>query len=205
MNKSSTKMMWIGDGPPKERGRHRAKVEGDIIRRRERDYKHQQMWEGALDNYRRWDKINTKYDEWTSPRYYEDNNKLIAETRKKREKEELLIKRRENLRKLLEQEEKTYEIELMVKKNLKFAEPPAKSKADDIPIETLKDVNNELKLKEEEKRRREAELKLYHQWRNNNPIVRQFESKYRFKDLKLSWLDQQIEKKNAKGGRRTSL
>lgn len=71
-------MMLMGDGPPKERGRHRTKVENDIISRRERDFRHQQMWTGAVDYYKHWGKINTKFEEWTSPRYYEDNNKMLC-------------------------------------------------------------------------------------------------------------------------------
>jgi len=191
--------MLTGDGPPKERGKHRCKVENQMIRRREREFKHHQMWTGAEDYYKRWDQNNTKYDEWTSPRYYEDNNKLISDVRQKKDKEELLAKRKEKLRKLLEEEEQTYQIELMVKKNLRIgADKSVKPSSDDVSTESLKDVNVELKRKDEEKRKREAELKLYHQWRLNNPIVRQFESKYRFKDLKLSWLDQQIEKRMQK-------
>ncbi|XP_076255503.1 trichoplein keratin filament-binding protein-like isoform X2 [Rhynchophorus ferrugineus] len=191
-------MMVMGDGPPKERGRHRTKVENDIISRRERDFRHQQMWSGAVDYYKRWDKINTKFDEWTSPRYYEDNNKMLGDIRAKRDKEELMEKRRSRLKKLLDEEEKSWEIELMVKKNADSTNKPQGNKNRDDELEVLKEVNNELKSKEDEKRRREAELKLYHQWRKNNPIVRQYESRYKIKDLKLSWLDQQIEKKMQK-------
>ncbi|XP_050292965.1 trichoplein keratin filament-binding protein isoform X1 [Anthonomus grandis grandis] len=187
-------MLMMSDDPPKERGRHRVKVENQMIRKREREFRHQQMWTGAESYYKRWDNINHRIDEWTSPRYYEENNKMLADMRLKRDKEELLIKRRENLKKLLEQEQNSYQIEMMVKKSLAIKEQSPRP----VPTEVLKDVNIELKKKEEEKRKREAELKLYHQWRINNPIVRQFESKYRFKDLKLSWLDQQIEKRMQK-------
>ncbi|XP_066142482.1 trichoplein keratin filament-binding protein-like [Euwallacea fornicatus] len=187
------------DGPPKERGRHRNKVEEGIIKRREREFRHQQMWEGAQNYYKRWDKVNTKFDEWTSPRYYQDNNKMLLDLKNKRDKEELLQKRRDKLKKLFDEEESSYQVEIMVKQNLDIRENPAKLKTDvAISTDVLKDVNIGLKLKEEEKKRREAELKLYHQWRVNNPIVRQFESKYRFKDLKLSWLDQQVEKRMEK-------
>ncbi|CAG9767871.1 unnamed protein product [Ceutorhynchus assimilis] len=188
-------MMLMGDEPPKQRGRHRTKVEGDMIRKRERDFRHQQMWTGAQDYYKRWNDVNTKFDEWTSPRYYEDNNKMISDLRQKKDKEELLEKRREKLRKQLEQEENTYQIELMVSQNLKIQQKPF---TEEIPTKLLKDVNSEIKLKENEAKKREAELKLYHQWRNNNPVVRQIESRYRWKDLKLTWLDQQIEKRMEK-------
>ncbi|KAJ8972451.1 hypothetical protein NQ314_000184 [Rhamnusium bicolor] len=86
----------------------------------------------------------------------------------------------------------------MVHKSKNIAKKCTRSKLDDIPTDVLKEVNVGIKLKEEDRRRHEAETKLYHQWRKNNPIVRQYESKYHCKDLKLSWLDQQIEKRMQK-------
>ncbi|KAL1489458.1 hypothetical protein ABEB36_014348 [Hypothenemus hampei] len=184
-------MLMMGDELPKERGRHRTKVEDAMIKKREREFRHQMVWEGAQKNYKRWDNVNTKYDHWTSPRYYEENNKLLLDLQVKKNKEDNLTKRREKLKKLLEEDDRSYQIELMVQKN----HPKPREECEKISTALLKDVNSELKLREEEKKRREAELKLYHQWRINNPIVRQLESKFRFKDLKLSWLDQQIEKR----------
>ncbi|XP_023016713.2 trichoplein keratin filament-binding protein [Leptinotarsa decemlineata] len=183
---------------PKGRGKHRIHVENDIIRRREREFNYEKMWSGTAKYFEHWDKANSKFDSWTSPRYYEDNNKLMSEIKTKRDKEEFLVKRKEKLRKLLEEEQKTYDIELMVHKNRNLIDKPSTSKMDDIPLTVLKEVNVGLKVQEENRRRREAELKLYHQWRKNNPLVRQYEIKYGCRDLKLSWLDQQIEKRMQK-------
>ncbi|KAJ8978359.1 hypothetical protein NQ317_002668 [Molorchus minor] len=69
-----------------------------------------------------------------------------------------------------------------------MSQKPTNSKLDEIPTEE----------EEEIRRKREAESKLFDQWRRNNPVIRQFESKYKTKDLKLSWLDQQIEKQMQK-------
>ncbi|KAJ8916673.1 hypothetical protein NQ315_000318 [Exocentrus adspersus] len=179
---------------PKERGRHRLRVENEMIRRREKESAREETWGGAERYYRHWEKANAKFDEWTSPRYYQDNNKLLAEIRRKRDKEELLEKRKEKLRRLLEEEQRSYEIELMVYKNKSLVS----QRSDDVPLEVLREVNDAAKAVEEERRRREAETKLYHQWRKNNPIIRQYESKYRCKDIKLTWLDQQIEKRMQK-------
>lgn len=52
-----------------------------------------------------------------------------------------------------------------------------------------------LKLEEDDRRRHEAELSLYHQWRSSNPILKHYERMQKSRDLKLSWLDQQIEKR----------
>ncbi|KAG5899586.1 hypothetical protein JTB14_022914 [Gonioctena quinquepunctata] len=180
----------------KERGKQRLRMENEIIRRRDKEFKKEQ-WSGTAKYFDHWEKVNTKFDAWTSPRYYEDNNKLMSEIKMKRVKEELLQKRKERLRKLLEEEQRTYDIEMMVHRNKNSIEKP-KSKNEDIPLDVLKEVNLGLKVQEENRRRREAELKLYHQWRNNNPLVRKYEIKYGYKDLKLSWLDQQIEKRMQK-------
>ncbi|XP_018560977.1 trichoplein keratin filament-binding protein [Anoplophora glabripennis] len=183
---------------PKERGKHRLRVENEMIRRREREFSHQQMWGSAEKYYKHWEKANTKFDEWTSPRYYKDNNRLMSEITQKREKGERLEKRREKLRQLLQEEQSSFEIELMVYKNKSLVDRSPRIKPEDIPTDVLKEINTGIRLKEEERRRHEAETKLYHQWRKNNPIVRQYESKYRCKDIKLSWLDQQIEKRMQK-------
>jgi hypothetical protein len=59
-----------------------------------------------------------------------------------------------------------------------------------------------LKLEEDERRRHEAELKLYHQWRSGNPVLKHYERMQKSRDLKLSWLDQQIENRMQKETRR---
>ncbi|KAJ3651055.1 hypothetical protein Zmor_017118 [Zophobas morio] len=171
---------------------HRVRVENEMIKRREREFRHDQVWNNRKQYYEEWEKKNAKFDEWTSPRYHETNNKLIEETKKKREKEESLAKRRENLRKLLTEEEKLYDVELMIHKtrNATYRRAP---RSDEVPVEVLKELNRGLKLEEDDRRRHEAELKLYHQWRGSNPVLKHYERMQRGRDLKLSWLDQQIE------------
>lgn len=180
------------------RGRHRIDVENALIRRREKQFNYDKLWNGTSQYFQHWQKSNSKFEQWTSPRYYEDNSKLIGEIKEKKQKEESLEIRREKLRKLLEEEQRSYEVELMVQKNKTRMEKSLQTRPDDIPTEILKEVNVGIKDREEERRRYEAEMKLYHQWRINNPIVKQYESKFRSRDLKFSWLDQQIEKRMQK-------
>ncbi|KAI4454482.1 trichoplein keratin filament-binding protein family member [Holotrichia oblita] len=168
-----------------------------MAKKRERDFWHQEKWGNQVKYYRKWEKVNTKYDEWTSPRYYESNNELIEKVKKDREKVERLEKRREKLKKLYSEDDASYEIEIMLKK-AKSEAVKQQQKFEEIPTELLKDVNVGLKLEEDDKRRREAELQLYHQWRNNNPILCHEERRRNTKDVKLSWLDQQIEKRMKK-------
>lgn len=181
---------------PSARSHHRVAVENEMCRRREREHRHQETWGGLTRYYERFDRANTKFEEWTSPRYYESNNQLISKAKKNEEKAKSLEERREKLRKLLREEEESYKIELTVCNRDKLLTP--RKKLEEIPTELLKDVNLGLKLEEDDRRRHEAEINMYHQWRQNNPLVRDHERKLRNRDLKLSWLDQQIEKRMRK-------
>lgn len=172
---------------------HRINVENEMIKRREREFKHQSRWNGQVQYYKTFEEANNKYENWTSPRYYEENNQKIEKIKKERDKKVSNEERREKLRKLYMEENDSYEIELMVKNRDKFLLP--RKKVDDIPGELLKEINQGLKLEEEDRRRHHAELGLYNHWRNNNHSVRNYERILRNKDLKLSWLDQQIQKR----------
>ncbi|KAK9695858.1 hypothetical protein QE152_g32289 [Popillia japonica] len=141
-----------------------------MAKKREKEFWHQQKWGNQVQYYKKWEKVNAKYDEWTSPRYYESNNQLIERVKNEREKAERLEKRREKLKKLYSEDDASYEIEIMLSK-AKSEAVKQQQKFEEIPTELLKDVNVSLKLEEDDKRRREAELQLYHQWRNNNPIL----------------------------------
>lgn len=77
-----------------------------------------------------------------------------------------LQERRQRLSALLYSENRQYEIELARQKGRQNSHHR-------IPLEELKSVNYELKRREEENQRREAELKLYHQWREKQPSIRE--------------------------------
>jgi hypothetical protein len=77
-----------------------------------------------------------------------------------------LEERRQRLSALLYSENRQYEIELARQKGLQNTQHR-------IPLIELKSVNYELKRREEENQRREAELKLYHQWRVKQPSIRE--------------------------------
>ncbi|KAB0791529.1 hypothetical protein PPYR_03329 [Photinus pyralis] len=166
----------------------RPNPEARIVRRREREHDHQVKWNNQVRYYKSWEKYNNKFDEWTSPRYYQAANDKMADIKKSRERKENLEKRREKLKKLHEEEERSYQVELMVKNRDTL-------RRSEVPSELLKSVHSAVAFANEEKRRHEAELALYHQWRNNNPSVRLHERKRGLNEMKLSWLDQQIQKR----------
>lgn len=181
---------------PKGRGRilHRTEIEHRISEKRQKEYMRLQHWSDVDSYYKHFENQNSKFGDWTSSRYYETQKVKMEEAKKELQKKESLEKRREKLRKLIFEEEQSYNIELTVKNREKFRRP----RLNEIPTELLRDVNVGLKMKEEERRQKEAELALYHQWRNNSSSVREYERNLRSKELKLSWLDQQIEKRMKK-------
>jgi hypothetical protein len=81
-------------------------------------------------------------------------------------KAQRLEERQRKLAVLLYSETRQYEIELAQEKC-------HQKRHHRIPLEELKSVNYELKRREEENQRREAELKLYHQWRVKQPSIRE--------------------------------
>jgi hypothetical protein len=81
-------------------------------------------------------------------------------------KSEHLQERRQRLSTLLHSEAREYETELAQQKG-------HQSGYHRIPLEELKSVNYELQRHEEDKQRRERELKLYHQWRTKQPSIRE--------------------------------
>ncbi|CAG9853735.1 unnamed protein product [Phyllotreta striolata] len=177
----------------KIRGKHRIKAEEEIIRRREKETRYHELWTGTANYFDHWNKRTAKFVEWTSPRYYKENNELVSGIKAKKDKEESLTMRRQKLRKLFHEESTSFNVELMIHSSKEFDKPIENN--DDVPTQILKELNDQVKLEEQARRKKEAETKLFDQWRRNNPLIRQCEAKYKCKDLKLSWLDQQIEKR----------
>ncbi|XP_044763054.1 trichoplein keratin filament-binding protein isoform X2 [Coccinella septempunctata] len=173
--------------------------EEQIIRKREKEYQHQKLWGDQQKYYDHWDKTNAKYEEWTSPRYYDTNNQLVKQVQMEKVLQERKELRRKKLRKLFEEERQAWEVELMEKKHREASSPRnVRQRYDDIPTEILKQVHEGIKEREEEKRRKEAELRLYHQWRNNSSFIQEYERAQRSKDIKMSWLHQQMVKRERK-------
>lgn len=167
-------------------------AEEKIIMRREKEELHQRTWGERQRYYDWWEKTNQQYDAWTSPRYYDANAEIVARAREQKTRAEMLETRREKLRKMLLEEAKDAEMALM---QMRKKEGEPRRRYDEIPTEILKEIREGIKAKEEEKRRKEAELKLYHRWRENNPFLREYEQLGRTHDLKRSWMHQQMEKR----------
>lgn len=171
-----------------------------LARKRQKETDEISKWSTQLNYYKNWNRTNNKFESWTSPRYYNTSMTEYEILKQRERKEKALEERRNKLQSLFFKEEKDYETEMVNSPRNHRHGLSSRNvyKLNDTPIEVLKEVNIGLKLAEDEKRRQEAELKLYQQWRNENPILRNYERNQNQADLKLVWLDQQIEKRMEK-------
>ncbi|CAF0721567.1 unnamed protein product [Brachionus calyciflorus] len=132
------------------------------------------------------------YDSLTSDRSF--NQSMYAYSRQmeeseesKQKKKELMLQRKEKLKKFLSDEEKNFQIEL---KNLRI-----NGINNSNSLSSLKLKAEALKSARENERRKLAEEKLYENWRQNNPELRELESKQLQKHVVNTWSDQIDEKK----------
>lgn len=168
----------------------------NLALKRQKEFEKIEGWRTTTQYFKDWEKNNSLYGNWTSSEYYKTKLSQMEKDEKERKKKENLERRREKLRKLLREEQVTCDYEIMTSPREKLNTRKSTG-INDVPTNILKEVNIGLKLSEEEKRRHEAELKLYHKWRNENPIIKEHESRLSTNNLKLAWLDQQIEKRMA--------
>lgn len=171
-----------------------------LARKRQKETDEMSKWSSQLNYYQNWNRNNNKFQNWTSPSYYNTCMSEYEVLKERERKEKCLEERRNKLQSLFFKEEQDYVSEMGISprnhKNGLYSRNVYKM--NNTPIEVLKEVNIGLKLAEDEKRRQEAELKLYQQWKNENPILRNYERNQNNADLKLVWLDQQIEKRMEK-------
>lgn len=173
------------------RSRLQATMEA-LAKKRQKDFDEQLKWNDQTQYYKNWDRHNNQYQNWTSSQYYASSLNQYDAAQKQQKKKESLESRREKMRKLFFDEEQEYILEMSRSPR---SGRQGHLKLNQTPMEVLKDVNIGLKIAEEDRKKHEAELKLYHQWRNENPIIKDYETNQGKAGLKLAWLDQQIEKR----------
>ncbi|GLV36833.1 uncharacterized protein CBL_02332 [Carabus blaptoides fortunei] len=164
-----------------------------LAKKRQKEFDEQLKWTDQTQYYKNWDRHNNQYQNWTSSQYYASSLDQYDAAQKQRRKKENLESRREKIRKLLFDEEQEYILEMS--QSPRNGRPGGHLKWNQTPTEVLKDVNIGLKIADDDRKRHEAELKLYHQWRNENPVIKEHEASHGKAGLKLAWLDQQIEKR----------
>lgn len=126
------------------------------------------------NQHRMWDQFDP-----TSSRL----SKLKEEERLRR-----LSLRREKLSALLQQEEEKW------RKELKDFEQQRRPWHHNYDIGHLRNINVEIQRREEEKRAREAELRLYHRWRNDQPLLKHVDDRNQSAFVRQAWVEQVEEK-----------
>ncbi|XP_077295620.1 trichoplein keratin filament-binding protein [Arctopsyche grandis] len=119
----------------------------------------------------------------------------------------ILSNKRQKLRNLEERQNKLsimlFNENLQYQEELKTSSVNAKyvkkmTYLDSIPTPLLREINLGIKAKEEERQQQEAELKLYHQWRINNPVIQKYEKSQKNSALKSAWMEQIVESERSK-------
>ncbi|KDR07309.1 trichoplein keratin filament-binding protein-like [Zootermopsis nevadensis] len=165
----------------------RNRQEEALVRRRNAEADHQQLWDGITQYFHTWDIQSNKHNDWASPRYYSQSMEMYNKAMEAQKKAQRLEERQQKLAALLYSETRQYEIELARQRG----NPSIHHR---MPLEELKSVNYELKRREEENQRREAELKLYHQWRMKQPSITELERKQHGHFVREAWVKQTQEK-----------
>ena len=151
-------------------------------RRVERENDFRSKWENNYSYFKKANNIVAKNDEWTSERSKKRSSKAVDKLFndiESREREKGLEERRHRLRILLTQEDKDYKAEL---RHLRV------NKTND--VSTMQERVDELNAAKEEKRKKEAEQKLYDHWRQNEPTLRKLESAKTSQNVVNSWENQ---------------
>ncbi|XP_034827520.1 trichoplein keratin filament-binding protein-like [Maniola hyperantus] len=137
------------------------------------------------------------HEQWTTEGYYERANKEAELLSEKKIRAAQLEERRKKLELMLFQENMQYQQELKA-----LAAQPKfyrnGSYLNKVPTSTLQAINQGIVEKEEQMRKQEAELKLYHAWRLRQPELRAASSYIANGRLKSAWMEQIVEKEMQK-------
>ncbi|CAG4932726.1 unnamed protein product [Colias eurytheme] len=130
---------------------------------------------------------------WTTEGYYEKAKREAELLSERKIRAAQLEERRKKLELMLFQENMQYQQELKA-----LAAQPKFFKngsyLNKVPTSTLQEINQGIMEKEEQLRKQEAELKLYHAWRLRQPELRAASSYMANGKLKSAWLEQIVEK-----------
>ncbi|CAH2093835.1 unnamed protein product [Euphydryas editha] len=137
------------------------------------------------------------HEQWTTEDYYERAKKEAELLSEKKIKTAQLEERRKKLETMLFQENLQYQEELKA-----LAAQPKYFKngsyLNKVPTSTLQKINQGIIEKEEQLRKQEAELKLYHAWRLRQPELKAASSYIANGKLKSAWMEQIVEKEMQK-------
>ena len=164
---------------------HKALKEEAIVRRRENQRMKNEFWECTANYFDRVHNSSERFASWNSPEMIKKSEDAYRKAKMAENRKGNLHSRRSKLRSKLEAED---QINLEKIKRLPVVQ------------KTLKDVRSEyeeMKLKRIEEQEKEAEEKMIHHWKINNPDYRELQCKKRFEMVQKAW-DEQKAQKDAK-------
>ncbi|XP_029426784.1 trichoplein keratin filament-binding protein [Rhinatrema bivittatum] len=159
-------------------------LEQQFVRQREQEARFRNQWELNSQYFKQSNIYSDKQAQWSSRQSYQQSMTSYHREKQKEEKRMKLACRREQLRKLLQEERNLYEAELREMKQNK-----------DMYITEIRERADELKSAREERRKQVAEELMYEHWKKNNTRLREVESTLHKKHVVNAWGDQVSEKK----------
>lgn len=157
-------------------------------------YDQQQKWSNASKYYNHSNTFAAQHSQWTSEKSFNDSmnaySKIMDNSAAIKEQKAIKLKDRQlKLQELFREESNNFEKEM---KDLRI-NGINNSKT----LDSLKYKIDTIKSAREEDRKRLAEEKMYQHWRENNPDIREIESKQLTEFVSNQWNDQVKEKQAA--------
>lgn len=143
------------------------------------------QWESAEQNaanYGYFQKVNFMTNQHQMWEKFDPSSSRLTKLKEEERRRKLAL-RREKLANILHEENEKY------RKELQEFDVYRRSN-NNYEIGTLRQINGELKRREEEKRAREAELRLYHRWRNDQPLLKHMADRNQSAFVRQAWVDQ---------------
>lgn len=165
-----------------------------FARKRETEQLRTEKNSAVAQYYDKWGRITSRFENWTTPEYYEQSDQQLRREEEEKQRKEQIIERREKLRELLASEKAGWEREMKEQSRNKSRPGSATSTVSSKhTVDVLQRLNST--LSEQERRRKEIEAKLYSRWRfgmTRDDLM--LEAKNHHQAMaKLNWLDQQVE------------
>lgn len=164
-----------------------------FARKRETEQLRTEKNSAVAQYYDKWGRITSRFENWTTPEYYEKSDQQLRLEEEKKNAQEETILRREKLRDLLAGEKAAWERELKEQHRMKSRLGTNASSVGKHDVDVLQRLNSS--LSEQERRRKEIESKLYSRWRlgmTRDEMILESSSHHQAM-AKLNWLDQQVE------------
>uniref|UniRef100_A0AAG5D4H9 Trichoplein keratin filament-binding protein n=1 Tax=Anopheles atroparvus TaxID=41427 RepID=A0AAG5D4H9_ANOAO len=157
-----------------------------LVKRREAEQIKYQKSAAVERYYDQWGRITSRYESWTTPKYYREAEEALRKREEEKRKATALEAKRARLKQLLQEES------VQIQKEMEDMSRP-KPKA--LSTEILEGVRARLHSAEESKKRMDLEANLYSKWRlgyDRDAVI--MDSKTCHQAMaKLNWIDRQVE------------